>query len=130
MNSVTSNAVAQTINEIRFGYGGAFIANSAVCDNSNLYNVYVPLGATRLYHLTGWISIKAGTYASGTKVFDLPKNSIINNYIFGTSLNDVKPVLYQFYVDHDSSIVKFNSSVTFSSNTFVQFNQDIVTYAN
>ena len=130
MNAVTSNAVAQTFNEIRFRYDDVFTVNTNVCESSNLYNLYIPLGATRLYHLTGWVFIKAGTYTSGTKVFDLPKNSMINNYIFGTSLNTITPTLYQLYVENNAKDVKFGSSVTFSSNTYIQFNQDIVTYAN
>ena len=127
MHSVTSGAVASALSEIRFKYVGNFVANSAVCNDSNLYNVVLDLGSTRMYFLTGWILVKAGTYTSGTKILDLPAKALINQYVIGYEIGTVTPTVYQFYVANDTTALTFNANITLPA-MYIQFNQVIITY--
>ena len=129
MHSVTSGAVASALSEIRFKYVGNFVANSAVCNDSNLYNVVLGLGSTRMYFLTGWILVKAGTYTSGTKILDLPAKALINQYVIGYEIGTVTPTVYQFYVANDTTALTFNANITLPA-MYIQFNQVIITYSS
>lgn len=127
MHAVTSNAVYNSFLDTRFKFYGGFIVNSDVCSDSDLYSLCAVLGNTRLIFLTGWVLVKAGTYTSGTKIFDLPANAMINQYVYGYGLTSVTPTTYQLYVENGSKEVIFNANITLPT-MYIQFNQIIVTY--
>lgn len=111
----------------RWKYANNFVHNTAVCSESNLYVLEQQAPSGYCYHLSGWIKIKAGTYLAGTTLFTMPRNCMINNLVLGAT-QAMNPIFYQFYCANNSKDVVFNWNATFTQETLIQFNQDIITY--